>query len=100
MSPYVTPSQEFPDDTKYGPALVDTPWDGTALSSVQSPGEVLLRVLELSIGREEPVLWRSCTGCHELNEGHATGPWDAARGVNVGVGCDECGGAGAVIDER
>lgn len=43
--------------------------------------------------------WRSCTGCHELNEGHATGPWSTAFRCNVGNGCHECGGIGAIWEE-
>lgn len=42
--------------------------------------------------------WRSCSGCHELNEGHPTGPWSVTLGCNLGCGCDECGGIGAVWD--
>lgn len=40
--------------------------------------------------------WRSCTGCHELNEGHATGPYSDIFGCALGIGCSECGGLGAV----
>ena len=43
--------------------------------------------------------WRSCTGCHELNEGHSTGPFSAVFGCALGNGCSECGGIGAVWDD-
>lgn len=42
--------------------------------------------------------WRSCTGCHELNEGHDTGPYSAVLGCHLGQGCSECGGIGAIWD--
>lgn len=40
--------------------------------------------------------WRPCTGCHESNEGHPTGPFSTALKCNLGSGCHECGGIGAV----
>lgn len=43
-------------------------------------------------------IWRSCTGCHALNEGHATGPYSALLKCHLGGGCSECGGIGAVCD--
>lgn len=43
--------------------------------------------------------WRSCTGCHESNEGHDTGPHSKIFGCALGVGCSECGGIGAVWDD-
>jgi hypothetical protein len=43
--------------------------------------------------------WRSCTGCHELNEGHATGPFSKVFGCALGNGCSECGGIGAIWDD-
>lgn len=42
--------------------------------------------------------WRSCSGCHESNEGVPTGPYSAAMECFLGVGCYECGGIGAVWD--
>lgn len=40
--------------------------------------------------------WRSCTGCHETNEGYETGhfPYSKMFGCYVGSGCSECGGIG------
>ncbi|RMX08532.1 hypothetical protein D8I35_05500 [Corticibacter populi] len=43
-------------------------------------------------------VWRSCSGCHELDEGHDTGPRSKVFGCALGVGCSECGGIGAVWD--
>ena len=42
--------------------------------------------------------WKSCSGCHESNEGHPTGPYHPALQCHVGGGCFECGGIGAVWD--
>ena len=42
--------------------------------------------------------WRSCSGCHELNEGHSTGPYSKTFKCHIGVGCYECGGIGAIWD--
>jgi hypothetical protein len=42
--------------------------------------------------------WRSCSGCHETNEGHPTGPFNRVLNCHVGFGCHECGGLGAVWD--
>lgn len=43
-------------------------------------------------------IWRTCTGCHESNEGHPTGPYSDALKCHLGGGCFECGGIGAVWD--
>lgn len=43
-------------------------------------------------------VWRSCSGCHELNEGHDTGPYSHTFRCALGLGCSECGGLGAVWD--
>lgn len=45
-------------------------------------------------------LWRTCSGCHESNEGHATGPYDESLRCHVGIGCHECGGVGAIWEEH
>jgi hypothetical protein len=42
--------------------------------------------------------WRSCSGCHELNEGHDTGAYSSVFKCALGVGCSECGGLGVVWD--
>lgn len=43
--------------------------------------------------------WRSCTGCHETNEGYDTGPYSKTLRCHLGNGCRECGGIGAVWDD-
>lgn len=42
--------------------------------------------------------WRTCTGCHEGNEGMPTGPYGSIMQCYLGNGCDECGGIGAIWD--
>ncbi len=48
--------------------------------------------------REGSGVWRSCTGCHELNEGVPTGPYSSIMKCHLGGGCFECGGIGAIWD--
>lgn len=43
--------------------------------------------------------WATCTGCHESNEGHPTGPYSSIFKCTLGIGCSECGGIGAVWDD-
>ena len=40
-------------------------------------------------------MWHPCSGCHEFDEGHATGPYSETLRCNLGSGCTECGGIGA-----
>ncbi|MES2845625.1 MAG: hypothetical protein V4747_11400 [Pseudomonadota bacterium] len=48
----------------------------------------------------ESGFWRSCTGCHETEDGHDVGhyPYSRALKCKLGGGCSECGGLGAVWD--
>ncbi|WP_125117734.1 hypothetical protein [Bordetella trematum] len=48
--------------------------------------------------KEGDGFWRSCTRCHELNEGHDTGPYSALLQCHLGNGYSECGGIGAIWD--
>ncbi|MCZ7938476.1 hypothetical protein [Agrobacterium salinitolerans] len=43
-------------------------------------------------------VWRTCTGCHESNEGYPTGPFSDTLKCHLGGGCFECGSIGAVWD--
>lgn len=44
--------------------------------------------------------WRTCSGCHETHEGHDVGhyPFSAAFNCQLGGGCTDCGGVGAIWD--
>lgn len=75
---------------------------GSAPSLRPRRGEIdLLRWVADDISRqvgEGHGIWRSCSGCHELNEGHDTGPYSHTFRCALGHGCSECGGIGAVWD--
>lgn len=43
--------------------------------------------------------WRTCSGCHESNEGVPTGPYSRVMECHLGTGCSECGGVGAIWDD-
>jgi hypothetical protein len=44
--------------------------------------------------------WRTCTGCHETEDGHPVGHYPHSKVLDcaLGGGCAECGGIGAVWD--
>lgn len=44
--------------------------------------------------------WRTCSGCHETEDGHDVGhyPYSTVLQCKVGSGCGECGGIGAIWD--
>ncbi|WP_395503062.1 hypothetical protein [Ectopseudomonas mendocina] len=44
--------------------------------------------------------WRSCTGCHETEDGHPVGSYaySSVLQCSLGSGCSECGGLGATWD--
>jgi hypothetical protein len=44
--------------------------------------------------------WRTCSGCHESDVGHSVGeyPYSEILQCDLGAGCAECGGIGAVWD--
>lgn len=46
-------------------------------------------------------VWRTCSGCHESEDGYDVGfyPHSDAFGCKLGGGCGECGGLGAIWDE-
>lgn len=46
----------------------------------------------------EKGVWRTCSGCHESNEGEPTGPYSHILKCHLGGGCFECGGIGAIWD--
>lgn len=76
-------------------ALATEAHEKSILEQVESE---LRAQLEIVRPRDEVLaegFWRSCSGCHELNEGHPTGPYSEVFRCNLGSGCRECGGIGA-----
>jgi len=68
---------------------------GTHQPVAQEPVELLCVAETLANGAGQ---WRTCTGCHESNEGMPTGPYSSIMQCYLGNGCDECGGIGAIWD--
>ncbi|MCA7888235.1 hypothetical protein LGM58_34205 [Burkholderia contaminans] len=63
-----------------------------------APAEELSNVHEvLASGKG---FWRTCSGCHESEDGHPVGeyPYSDILQCDLGAGCTECGGIGAVWD--
>jgi hypothetical protein len=56
------------------------------------------RVKELT--EENEGFWRSCSGCYEMEDGHPVGLYEYNKVLqcDIGSGCRECGGIGAVWD--
>ena len=63
-------------------------------------GELETRVAECVKEYAENGFWRTCSGCHETEDGHDVGhyPFNKAFDCKLGSGCSECGGIGAVWD--
>ncbi|CDP50668.1 Phage protein [Devosia sp. DBB001] len=61
---------------------------------------VMSRVAECVKEYAEVGFWRTCSGCHESEDGYDIGhyPFSAAFGCKLGSGCSECGGIGAIWD--
>lgn len=82
-------------------------WLRTARASANetgSEGEIVVPIELSSVAEtlaEGDGFWRSCSGCHETNEGHETGhyPYSKILKCHLGGGCSECGGIGAVWDD-
>lgn len=76
-----------------------------AIAALQAENEKLRGERDLRASRisealdEHDGFWRSCSGCHELNEGYPTGEYSTVFRTHVGCGCSECGGLGVVWDD-
>lgn len=92
--------------TYVNPAVArDWKWFQLGASRAQQPAPAAGAVagqIELSevarVIKDGDGVWRPCTGCHELNEGHDTGAYSKVFGCALGNGCSECGGLGAIWD--
>ncbi|WP_060148938.1 hypothetical protein [Burkholderia ubonensis] len=73
-----------------------------AASPVEQPAAA--PIVELSGVRETLEsgrgFWRTCSGCHESEDGHPVGeyPYSEILQCDLGSGCAECGGIGAIWD--
>lgn len=72
-------------------AILDFPTEPMACGLADRVGEAM----------EDGGFWRSCTGCYDTCDGYPTGayPYSAALHCDLGAGCRECGGLGAVWDD-
>lgn len=77
----------------YAKSIVALRFDIAAKSALAIELDGIAEQLNENVGA-----WCSCSGCHEMNEGHPTGPWSDILKCNLGFGCRECGGIGAVWD--
>ncbi len=83
------------------PATADERWNlAEKLTAALDRVEELERECAVADEVFEYGHWSSCSGCHESNEGHSTGPWSDRLRCNLGSGCHECGGIGAVWDQH
>lgn len=80
-------------------------WKSRAVLSAGLPKETASEPPIELVGVKEQIaegsgFWRSCSGCHETNEGYPIGcyPHSDTLGCALGSGCRECGGIGAVWD--
>lgn len=80
------------------PSMVVKPLYTTPPASQEQAVSLELAGVQDTI-KEGAGFWRSCTGCHESNEGYATGPYSKVFGCALGNGCIECGGLGAIWDD-
>ena len=83
----------------------DTTLGGDVLAALKANGYEIVKVAEPVIGQsiqkqinEGGGFWCSCSGCFEAVDGHSTEPTDIVFQCQLGVGCHECGGIGAVWD--
>lgn len=68
------------------------------IAMLDERAQLLEKVRQIEIRDElfEEGIWQPCTGCHESDEGHPTGPYSGVFRCHLGSGCHECGGIGAV----
>ncbi len=72
---------------------------GKAITALSAPSQPIIELSGIAEAlAESDGFWHACSGCHELNEGHDTGPYSQVFKCALGIGCGECGGLGAVWD--
>ncbi|MEK6290817.1 MAG: hypothetical protein V4793_05400 [Paraburkholderia tropica] len=103
-------TEQYHDDHGIGPLdfATNVEWDlwrKSWLAALHSDAAgasampVELRGVEDAL-KNEYGFWRSCSGCHDTEDGHDVGHYDHSAVMNctLGAGCSECGGIGAVWD--
>lgn len=72
--------------------------DAIAAIPAASPEPALVNEEAVAEAMEGGGFWKSCSGCHESNEGVPTGTYSKELKCFLGGGCYECGGIGAIWD--
>ncbi|MFB9223494.1 hypothetical protein [Paracoccus cavernae] len=70
------------------------------LAAPSAPAEVIDAHAVAEAMEGQAGIWRTCTGCYETCDGQPFGnyPYSAALRCDLGGGCRECGGIGAIWD--
>lgn len=78
-------------------------WLSVQLALARHREDAVSRGLADKVGEamEDGGFWRSCSGCHETSDGYPIGQaiQSAALKCDLGGGCRECGGIGAIWDD-
>jgi len=85
------------DPVEFMPHPQDARFSGSASTPLSAPTNLELDGVGEALAYGKGI-WRTCTGCHESNEGYPTGPYSDTLKCHLGGGCFECGGIGAVWD--
>lgn len=110
---------EWAEETAHGHAprwghyLVSNEWPpltpkefAHSFEPVPAPAEPDAGIVDLpdrvrdALANYDTGLWRTCSGCHESEDGYDLGhyPHSEIFGCKIGSGCGDCGGIGAVWD--
>lgn len=86
-------------------AAAQADYEARILSALTTPPAQAVGVPDELLGVPEVLdegsgIWRTCTGCHETFEGYSVGkyPYSKTLKCDLGSGCRECGGIGAIWD--
>lgn len=72
---------------------------GVQIRAGIEPSPAVIESLKSGIERQrDDGFWRSCSGCFETVDGYSSQPVDEIFNCQLGCGCRECGGIGAVWD--
>ena len=84
-----------------GRSMTSTAAGRTDVQTARDINEVQLlqQSIEHQQHAEQSGFWRSCSGCHEAVDGYSGAPVSGIFGCQLGNGCSECGGIGAVWDD-